>query len=217
MVDAPFNQVGLDQHAHSGDMIKANLCWHSTVCARCGQDQHGIAFRSLGGVSCSAALCRWLMYTQPPPPPPGPHCPPGCYSCSCTEIIPQLNVTRVHYVTMHHFDLGWDDTIAIVLQMYLNESGIFEWRDNYSPGHHTAHPTGLLDRTLDAIDALRERGGPERLVFTTWSYLISMYIDCPPRAGFPCPSVGRVKCVYTCHIFFRPVAALCLCVAQFAH
>eukprot|EP01052_Picozoa_sp_SAG31_P066055 SAG31_NODE_24864_length_473_cov_0.553476_1_plen_96_part_10 len=62
MVDAPFNQVGLDQHAHSGDMIKANLCWHSTVCARCGQDQHGIAFRSLGGVSCSAALCRWLMY-----------------------------------------------------------------------------------------------------------------------------------------------------------
>eukprot|EP01045_Picozoa_sp_COSAG04_P003297 COSAG04_NODE_132_length_24268_cov_7.633426_17_plen_130_part_00 len=99
---------------------------------------------------------------------------------------------------MHHFDLGWDDTIAIVLQMYLNESGTFEWRDSYAPGQRSVHPSGLLDRTLDAIDALRKRGGPERLVFTTWSYLISMYIDCPPNAGFPCPSAARVKCAPTC-------------------
>ena len=66
----------------------------------------------------------------------------------------------MHYVTMHHFDLGWDDTIAIVLQMYLNESGTFEWRDSYAPGQHSVHPSGLLDRTLDAIDA---RAGAARI------------------------------------------------------
>ena len=93
---------------------------------------------------------------------------------------------------MHHFDLGWDDTIKKVMQMYLNESGTFEWRDDYAPGSTSTQPSGLLDRSLDAIDALRKRGGPERLVLTTWSYLISMYVDCPPHAGFPCPNAARV-------------------------
>ena len=41
---------------------------------------------------------------------------------------------------MHHFDLGWDDTIKKVMQMYLNESGTFEWRDDYAPGSTSTQP-----------------------------------------------------------------------------
>lgn len=125
-------------------------------------------------------------------PPPPPHCPRGCTDCTCSEIKARPEVKKVHYVTMHHFDLGWDDTVKNVLAMYLNSSGTFQWRDSYAPGSHSTHPTGLLDRSLDVIDALHKRGGTARLVLTTWSYLISMYVDCPQYAGFPCPSSARV-------------------------
>ena len=55
--------------------------------------------------------CRKLCLKNPAPPPapnapPPPHCPEGCDGCVCTEIVPHPEVKRVHYITMHHFDLG---------------------------------------------------------------------------------------------------------------
>lgn len=143
--------------------------------------------------------CRKFCRKSPAPPPtpgapPPPNCPKGCDDCVCSKIEPNLEVKRVHYVTMHHFDLGWDDTAANVLAMYLNKSGLFDWRDDYAPGNESPQPTGLIDRALDAIDMLKARGGPEGLVFTTWSYLIYLYLDCPAQVSdlFPCPSASRV-------------------------
>ena len=147
-----------------------------------------------GGGGCAEAACAADALCASPmacaEPAPQPCFPPP---------VPRPEVRTVHYVVMHHFDLGWDSLVGAphtgVLPMYLNASGTFAWPDTYAPGGATARPTGLLDRSLDAIDALEAKGGSPALVLTTWSFIVWAYLECeqlaPRLGGYACPSAAR--------------------------
>jgi len=106
---------------------------------------------------------------------------------------------------------------------YINASATFAWPNEYAPGtlstafprsfsgaraplppkfdgcpagrSCTTRPTGLIDRSLDVIEALEKKGGEARLVLTTWAYIIYTYLECQGEAmyGFVCPGAARKK------------------------
>jgi len=70
-----------------------------------------------------------------------------------------------------HFDLGYHGLIADVANKYF---------DTFWP------------RAMDIQDELRAGGHAERYVYTTFSWLVSTYLHCPPNAGLHCPSAKNV-------------------------
>jgi len=81
-------------------------------------------------------------------------------------------ITAVHVILSCHLDVGFADTAANIIN---------EW-------FHEFFPRALaLGRELDA------RGGRERLKFMAQSYVVSLFLDCPPGfAGLVCPSPEEV-------------------------
>ena len=97
-----------------------------------------------------------------------------CYSASGGAnacFYPSHNavpITSVHVIQSCHLDVGFADFAVNIIN---------EW-------FHVFFPRALaLGRALDA------RGGPERLKFMAQSYVVSLFLDCPPGfVGLVCPS-----------------------------
>lgn len=92
---------------------------------------------------------------------------------SCFYATNGVPITTVHVIQACHFDAGYADTTSNILN---------EW-------FHTYFPRALsLGLELDA------RGGAERLHFLAQSWIVSMFLDCPPSIpGLVCPSDAEVK------------------------
>ena len=80
-------------------------------------------------------------------------------------------VTTVHLISSCHLDVGFADTAAHILDRYF----VFFF------------PSAII-----IANELKQRGGEERLVFTTHSYLVYLYLNCPPNMGFHCPNSTEV-------------------------
>ncbi|KAL6772128.1 hypothetical protein ACKKBG_A29040 [Auxenochlorella protothecoides x Auxenochlorella symbiontica] len=88
------------------------------------------------------------------------------------------HVSTVHVVFGNHLDVGFDGidpavgTDDNVINVYFH--------------HH-------FPKALAVARFLRQRGGAERYIYTTHSWLVSMFLDCPARIGIKCPSPSAVQ------------------------
>ena len=78
----------------------------------------------------------------------------------------QQNISTIYLVSSCHLDVGFADSAANIVNRYF---------DDFFP------------RAIMIANTLRKYGGKERLVFTTHTYLVSLYLDCPPNMGLHCP------------------------------
>ena len=85
---------------------------------------------------------------------------------------PTPTVSTVHLVMSSHLDVGY----TAQPQDVINEA------------FHVHVP-----RAVGVGAALRARGGPERLRWMTHTYLVSLFLDCPPGMGLRCPSKAAVQ------------------------
>ena len=83
-------------------------------------------------------------------------------------------ISKVHLVQSNHLDVGFTGSITTVLNQYFN---------TYIPG------------AINTTEALRQRGGPEQLVFTTHAWILSLFLDCPAGRGLDCPDSPSVAAV----------------------
>lgn len=82
------------------------------------------------------------------------------------------NITTVHVVQASHFDAGFAQSTVGILNLWFNT--------HYPRGYEV----GLQ---------LQARGGDEQLKFMTQSWIVSMYLNCPPNVpGLVCPSPAAV-------------------------
>ena len=81
-------------------------------------------------------------------------------------------VNTVHLISSCHLDVGFADTAARILDRYFSL---------YFPA------------SINISNELKQSGREERLVFTTHSYLVYLYLNCPPSMGFHCPSASEVE------------------------
>eukprot|EP01118_Nematostelium_gracile_P005782 TRINITY_DN1838_c0_g1_i1.p1 TRINITY_DN1838_c0_g1~~TRINITY_DN1838_c0_g1_i1.p1 ORF type:complete len:717 (-),score=180.87 TRINITY_DN1838_c0_g1_i1:73-2223(-) len=106
-------------------------------------------------------------------------------SC-CLAISPQ-DIKTVHLVSMNHLDIGFDGidpTIGYAVNV------INKYFDEYFP------------LAINVSTQLREKGGIERLIYTTHPWLVSLYLDCN-TINFPfvgginetihCPSASQLQ------------------------
>lgn len=86
------------------------------------------------------------------------------------------DIEMVHVLFMNHLDVGFSggshnpDLPGFayeVINLYFHE---------YFP------------KALETSRILKERGGKEQFIYTTKTWLVSLYLDCPPGMGFSCPS-----------------------------
>ena len=77
------------------------------------------------------------------------------------------NISTIYLVSSCHLDVGFADSAANIVNRYF---------DDFFP------------KAILTANTLRKSGGKECLVFTTHSYLVSLYLDCPPNMGLHCPS-----------------------------
>ena len=77
------------------------------------------------------------------------------------------SIERVYIVSSCHLDLGFADTLVNIVNRYF---------DNYFP------------KAIEIAEELRQYNHKERLVFTTHSYLVWLYFNCPLGSGLHCPS-----------------------------
>jgi hypothetical protein len=100
-------------------------------------------------------------------------------------------------IFMNHLDLGFDGidpTIGYVSNVIHKVSSTFVsfcCRDLISRQYwYEYYPAAIA-----TAQQLRARGGPERLIYTTHSYLVSMFLDCPntiaPSLNLTCPSAAE--------------------------
>ena len=80
-------------------------------------------------------------------------------------------ITTVHLIQSNHLDVGYTDNAVNVINQYFTE---------YFP------------RAAGIGAQLRSLGGPERLKWMTQSYLVSLFLDCPPGIGLSCPSQDAI-------------------------
>ncbi|KAL4420038.1 hypothetical protein ABPG77_001288 [Micractinium sp. CCAP 211/92] len=76
-------------------------------------------------------------------------------------------VELVRIVFSSHLDVGYTNIDSEVINTWFHE-------------HYP--------RAIQVAQELRKRGGPERLVFLTHSWLVALYLDCPPHIGIKCPN-----------------------------
>ena len=87
-----------------------------------------------------------------------------------TSLRPSdVNVTTIYLVSSCHLDVGFADTATNIVNRYFDEF----------------FPEAIL------LAAQLREGGLQRLVFTTHTYLVSLFLDCPPSMGLHCPSDGE--------------------------
>ena len=130
---------------------------------------------------------------------------PSCYYSS-----PAVPINKVVIINADHFDLGYHGLIKDVANMYFVSARplsshaqlafICSHRLRCSPA-----VAALLAETLPRsqqdkfwplalkISAdLRAGNHSERYVYTTFSWLASAYLSCPPNSGLHCPSAAEL-------------------------
>lgn len=73
----------------------------------------------------------------------------------------------VHLIQSSHLDIGYTNSLHGVVNKYFDD-----W-----------FPTAM-----ELAAGLRHAGGPERYIYTTHSWLISLFFDCPAGLGLHCPN-----------------------------
>lgn len=81
------------------------------------------------------------------------------------------SIDRVYLVSSCHLDLGFADSLVNIVNMYF---------DRYFPD------------AIRLAEELRQANHEERLVFTTHSYLVWLYLNCPPDTGLHCPEYDAI-------------------------
>ena len=92
------------------------------------------------------------------------------YGCFFRGKTPEI-VSTVHLIMSSHLDVGY----TAQPQDVINEA-------------FTVH----FPRAASVGAALRARGGHERLRWMTHTYLVSLFLDCPPGMGLACPNAAAV-------------------------
>jgi hypothetical protein len=95
-----------------------------------------------------------------------------------------VNITSVHLVMMNHLDVGFGEQNGSQ-PGYINNV-LNEYFEVYFP------------RAVNVAQALRARGGPEQLVYTTHGWLAHLYVHCPADLvlsgiALRCPSPADVS------------------------
>ena len=123
----------------------------------------------------------------------------GLWLCSVLVIVvvgsslsEPANIDTVHFVSTCHLDVGFADTAANVVNRQAEKKRerfvlLFPFSSRYFD--HYFHDS------IATSQALRSRGGEEQLVFLTHSYLVYLYLDCPPNMGLHCPSKDNITMV----------------------
>jgi len=112
---------------------------------------------------CASRGCCAVSVVQPVP---------SATTSNTTCVYPAAGkpVKTVHVISSNHFDAGYADVTAKVVNMYF---------DTYFP------------RAATVGDAfLKATGNP--LKWMTFSYLVSLYTDCPPNMGLHCPNSSQL-------------------------
>jgi len=94
----------------------------------------------------------------------------GAYPCFY-RWVGSVPIKRVHIIQANHFDAGFANFTVNILNEYF---------DVFFP---RAYALGL---------ALAARRGPEALRWMTQSYVVWLYLNCPPGAGLHCPTPPAV-------------------------
>ena len=81
------------------------------------------------------------------------------------------NVTTVHLVSSCHLDVGFADSAANIVNRYFDR---------------------FFADAISTADELVKSGRKERLVFTTHTYLVYLYLNCPPNMGIHCPNASSL-------------------------
>jgi hypothetical protein len=103
---------------------------------------------------------------------PSPHDLSPPHPCCRRLLAPFAPSPRVRAVVQsNHFDAGFADSTLNILT---------KWFKNFFP---LAYSLGLQ---LDAL------GGAPRLRWMAQSWIVSLYVDCPPNAGLPCPTPAEL-------------------------
>ncbi|BDA48441.1 hypothetical protein COCOBI_12-1200 [Coccomyxa sp. Obi] len=100
-----------------------------------------------------------------------------------SNILPRTDGAAkkvVHLVFSNHLDIGFDGISPLI---GTDDNVVNVYFDLYFP------------KAVAVDDVLRKRGGNQRLKYLTHSWLISMFLDCPPELGFHCPSAITKKAV----------------------
>eukprot|EP00041_Stephanoeca_diplocostata_P038930 m.1569137 g.1569137 ORF g.1569137 m.1569137 type:complete len:795 (+) comp25298_c0_seq5:74-2458(+) len=85
---------------------------------------------------------------------------------TCYYAAPGIPVTTIHVISSNHFDAGYADLTATVINNYF---------DNYFP-------------RAASVGADLRKNCSQSLKWMTFSYLVSLYLDCPPGFGLHCPT-----------------------------
>ena len=99
---------------------------------------------------------------------------------------PTTNITTVHLIQSNHLDVGYTDTARGVINLYF---------DTFFP---RAIKVGAELRATAADNAAANAGaagggaGGERLRWMTQTYLVTLFLDCPPGLGLHCPDAAAV-------------------------
>ena len=99
-----------------------------------------------------------------------------CILLLCSPALIQgisaANITTIYLVSSCHLDVGFANTAANIVNEYF---------DKYFP------------EAVQIAQELRQRGGEERLVFTTHPYLVYLYYNCYTELGLHCPNTAQLS------------------------
>jgi hypothetical protein len=88
--------------------------------------------------------------------------PPQCYYSA-----PAANISTVYIIDMDHLDVGYHGLVKDVVNRYFDE---------------------FWPRAMRVAKELRDDGHSESYTYTTFSWLVSTFLSCPPHAGLHCPN-----------------------------
>ena len=94
----------------------------------------------------------------------------GADNITCFYAIEGQKTTTVHMINSNHFDAGYADLTAGVVNEYF---------------------TTYFPRAARVGADLRKATG-QPLKWMTFSYMVALYMDCPPGYGLECPSPAAV-------------------------
>eukprot|EP01012_Entosiphon_sulcatum_P032079 TRINITY_DN40828_c0_g1_i1.p1 TRINITY_DN40828_c0_g1~~TRINITY_DN40828_c0_g1_i1.p1 ORF type:complete len:800 (-),score=122.49 TRINITY_DN40828_c0_g1_i1:16-2391(-) len=95
------------------------------------------------------------------------HCDVGWTGPFCADTP----ITTVHVIQACHLDVGFADSAQGIINRYFTQ--------------HFPNITKIAQQ-------LRDAGGNATLQFTAQSYVVSLYLNCPPNMGLACPDAAEV-------------------------
>ncbi|KAK9917700.1 hypothetical protein WJX75_007317 [Coccomyxa subellipsoidea] len=98
----------------------------------------------------------------------------------CVKVADGAKKRTVHLVFSNHLDIGFDGISPLI---GTDNNVVNVYFDLYFP------------KAIAVDEVLRKRDGHQRLKYLTHSWLISMFLYCPPGLGFHCPSAAAKKAV----------------------